>query len=553
MRKRASKINKKIVTIIAAIIAVLVIAVIAVINIVSRDDTSKTKLIINNNNVSERLKQEVIVEDDVIYLSMDDVKNFFDKYIYQDEDTDLIITTYEKKIASVKVDSKEITINGANSKMYATPIEKNGTIYLPISEMDNVYNVEVNYIEKTNRVTMDSLDREQVKAYVSKNVKVKSSTKLVSKKVEKLKKGSQVIYVSDTDDGYAKVRTEDGKLGYVKKSVLTNYVTVRDNMEEESQIEGKVNLVWDYFSEYSKAPNRNGTTIDGINVVSPSFFYIDKNGDFQENVGDDGKAYIEWAKNNGYKVWAMVSNSSAGIDTTSKIINSYTARQELIENIVNACVKYNLDGINVDFENMYQDDKDAYSRFIIELEPQLKDAGLVMSVDVTAPDGAETWSLCFDRNVIGHVADYIVFMAYDQYGTSSTKAGTTAGYNWIETNLKKFIETEEVDSQKIVLAVPFYTRLWTENGDKVTSKTVDMNLIDKVIPSSAEKVWDDTLKQYYVEYNDGSATKKMWIEDLESIKAKVSLISQYNLGGCAAWEKDREIEDVWSVIKEAIQ
>ena len=73
----------------------------------------------------------------------------------------------------------------------------------------------------------------------------------------------------------------------------------------------------------------------------------------------------------------------------------------------------------------------------------MQEIGMVLSVDVTAPDGDENWSLCYDRNVIGDVADYLVFMAYDQYGTASTKPGTTAGLNWIETSLKKIIEYDE--------------------------------------------------------------------------------------------------------------
>ena len=89
-----------------------------------------------------------------------------------------------------------------------------------------------------------------------------------------------------------------------------------------------------------------------------------------------------------------------------------------------------------------------FSRFVIELTPRLKEIGLVTSVDVTAPDGGETWSMCFDRNVIGDAADYIVFMAYDQYGVSSTKPGTTAGYDWVKLSLNKFLKTEENTSRK---------------------------------------------------------------------------------------------------------
>ncbi len=175
--------------------------------------------------------------------------------------------------------------------------------------------------------------------------------------------------------------------GYVKSDKLENEYTVRENMEDKKQIEGKINMTWDYFSEYAKAPDRSGTTIDGINVVSPSFFYLDDEGNLQENVGEEGQDYINWAHDAGYKVWPMVSNAGEGmLNVTSEIMNSYQKRQELIESIVNYCVKYKLDGINIDFENMKQEDKDLYSRFIIELTPRLKEMGLVTSVDVTAPD-----------------------------------------------------------------------------------------------------------------------------------------------------------------------
>ena len=329
-------------------------------------------------------------------------------------------------------------------------------------------------------------------------------------------------------------------------------------MEEEKQIQGKINLTWDYFSQYGSAPDRSGTTIDGVNVVSPAFFYLDTDGKLKENVGYEGQAYIEWAHNNGYKVWPMISNAEAAresLSITSEIMNSYTKRQDLIEDIINVCVKYNLDGINVDFENMRQEDIDMYSRFIIELTPRLKEIGLVTSVDVTAPDGGETWSLCFDRNVIGDVADYIIFMAYDQNGVSSTKPGTTAGYDWVELSLNKFLTTEEIEPEKIILAVPLYTRIWTTNseGEIINNSTVAMKNIDDIIPEGTEKQWDDELKQNYVEYSDGNNTRQIWIEDIDSLKAKVSLIKEHNLAGVASWEKDMETDEFWTMLKEELE
>ena len=552
------KLDKKKVT--KALIIVLAIIIIGVIlyqinNNIVFDKNKNINLVINNKNITSNLKKDIFIQDDEIYISKQDLGNFFDKYIYEDTQNNQIITTYDTKIAAISLDENKISINGVSKKTYAQTIKKDDAIYLPIKELEDVYGIEISYIENSKVITIDSTSKEQKKAIVTKNLPVKSTKKFIAKTVDKIKKGSYVVVISE-DKGYTKIRTENGKLGYIKSKYLANEVTVRENMEETKQIDGKVNLVWDYYSTVAKAPDRTGTTIDGINVVSPAFFHLNKNGELEENVGETGKKYIEWAHNNGYKVWPMVQNSEAGsINVTSNIMNDYNKRQELISQIIIYCVKYKLDGVNIDFENMKQEDKNMYSRFIIELEPRLKEIGMTLSVDVTAPDGSETWSMCFDRNVIGDVADYIVFMAYDEYGASSNKAGTTAGYDWVELGIKKFIETEEIKEEKIILAIPLYTRVWTEDSSgKITSKnTVSMKNTYSIIPNGVEKQWNDSLKQYYVEYKDGNNTKKIWIEDETSLKEKISLIKKYKLGGVASWQKGMETDNFWEFLKNEIQ
>ena len=533
--------EKKIKKILIIIIAIILIGTIAynISNNIILDKNKSINLVINNKNVTSNLKKEIIIENDNIYISKQDLGNFFDKYIYEDTENNNIVTTYNNKIASISLEKNKININGSTKNTYAHAENKEGTIYVPITELEDVYGIEIKYLPDSKVLTIDSTSKEQKKGIITKNVSVKSSTKFISKTIDKVKKGSYVIVVSE-DKGYTKIRTENGKVGYVKTNKVANTVVVREEMQETKQIEGKVNMVWDYYSEVASAPDRTGVTMDGVNVVSPAFFHLNTSGELTENVGTQGQAYIDWAHSNGYKVWPMVQNAGNGmLNVTSNIMNDYNKRQKLINQIVNYCVKYKLDGINIDFENMKKEDKDMYSRFIIELTPRLKDMGIVVSVDVTAPDGSETWSLCFDRNVIGDVADYIIFMAYDQYGTSSNKSGTTAGYDWVNLSLNKFLKTEEIESNKIILAIPLYTRLWTEDssGKVVKQSTVSMKNIDSILPSGVNKQWDDNLKQYYVEYQDGQYTKKMWIEDEKSLKEKINLINSNNLGGVASWEK----------------
>lgn len=541
------------------VVAIVLLAAIFVIKIAgnykNNDIVGKVNLIINNSNVTADLKQDVFVDENgVIYIAKEDIENFFDNYIYYDEKYNQIITGSSTKIANMVVGENSATVNSAEVKLKSPVIEKENKYFIPFSELKSVYNVDIEYIN--NRVVVDSLDRKYQIATVAKDISIKSKPTSLSRTVDKIKAGDAVVISNRKDDlvksGWKKIRTSNGSLGYVKEDNLGKINTIRDDMVETSKVEGKVSLAWEYFSDYVSAPERSGA-MGGVNVVSPTFFRLEQlgKGNVKENVGTAGINYINWAHNNGLKVWAMISNESM-IDTTSEIMNDYKLRNKLINNIVNLVVKYNLDGINIDFENMYMEDKAMFNRFLIELEPRLNEMGKVLTVDVTAPDGSETWSMCFDRNTISKVADYIIFMAYDQYGASSNKEGTTSGCDWVEANITKFLGQEGVNPDKLVLAVPFYTRLWKEANGKVSSETVDLKDVDKVIPANVEKKWNDNLKQYYIEYTQNGAVYKMWIEDLKSISAKLDLINKYKLAGAAYWEKDRESPEVWDIVKEKL-
>lgn len=525
-------------------------------NYIREDYDGKTKVLINNNNVTLKMKNDVYIdENNNVFLSLADVRNYFDKYIEYDKENGSIVTTSEINIAKMSTKDNKITINGQEEELNSSAIEKNETIYLPFSEIsEKVYDVDLEYIKDTNTIIIDSLDRKQEVANTTKETKLKYKPQTLSGTLEKLDANEQVIYIEETNN-WAEVRSKDGTIGYIKKEDLGNVEVAREAKEYIDKVEGKVNLVWDYYSEYAKAPDRTGETMDGVNVVSPSFFSLERgsNGEIYDNAKDDGAEYIEWAHNNNYQVWAMFSNNSLK-DTTSQILNDYEKRESMIENLMDLVEEYNLDGVNVDFENMNESDKDVYSRFLIELAPRLKKIGKTLSVDVTAPDGSETWSLCFDRNTIANVADYIVFMAYDQYGTSSNKAGTTAGYNWVEANVKKFLGQEDVDPEKIILGIPLYMRLWEEEEDGTAKpEVVNMKDMFDVLPENQVATWDEELKQYYVEYEEDGKTYKMWVENEKSVGEKINLANQYNLAGIAFWEKDRETNDeFWTFVKEQL-
>lgn len=548
--------------IVVIILAIAVIFVLKTATNYKRDEiTGKTNLVINNNNTTKDLKNDVIVENGVVYISTKDIANFFDDHIFYDNKYDQIITTTETKVATLKLNENKSTINGATVDLVASAKKIGEQFYLPFSEIsESVYNVETTYVETTDTVVLVSLDRELTYANSSKNNSVKSKPTVFSKTVDKIERGDNVTIVpkkTEEENGWTKITTENGKIGYVKTSTLANVKKIRDNFTMEKQIQGKVSLVWEYFSKYGKAPQRT-EQIEGINVVAPTFFSLatSEKGAIVANVGQAGQNYINWAHSNGYKVWPWVANETTNKeekDFTSSILNDYKLREKLINSIIAAVEMYNLDGINLDFENMYETDKEAYTRLVIELAPRLKELGKVLSVDVTAPDGSPDWSLCFNRNVIGDVADYIIFMAYDQHNNSSSEAGTVAGCDWVEANIKKFLGQEGVKAEKIILAMPFYIRVWNVTNGGLSSSAVDMKSQETLIPSDAKITWDDSLKQNLAEYEKNGKSYKVWMEDEKSLKYKLELIKKYNLAGGAFWRKGQETDNVWTLIKESLQ
>lgn len=536
-------------TIIVLLLSAIIFLITVAPNYVREASSNTINLIINNNNITGRLKNEIIIENGIPYLSTADFKVFFDEFLTEDNNS--IITTSNTKTVKISTETNTLNINGANTKFENNICKRDSNYYLPIKEMASVYNYEYDY--KNGIVIIDSLNKKFVQATSSKNQEVKFKATNFSKAIEKVKRGDILTIVQDNQknedssiNGYIKVRTQNGNMGYIKETNIIGRNVVRDNLEQNTII-GKVSLAFDYYNQYTKAPART-TSIDGINAVSPSFYELKADGSLVKNVDEN---YISWAHSNGYQIWPTLSNSSLNnLDAVSRMMQNFESRQNLINNIVTALTESEIDGINIDFENMYKEDKDKYSRFLIELRPRIKEIGKVMCVDVTEPDGSDTWSLCYDRHTIGMVADYVIFIGYDQHTAGSTTAGSVASANWVELNITKFLGQEGIPKEKLILSMPFYTRLWKEQNGRLTSSVVNMNKV--TIPKGVEKVWNEEAKQNYIEYKQGSATYKMWIEDEQSISAKIDLINKYDLAGGSFWEIDRETVGVWKIINEKL-
>ena len=342
--------------IIIGIIALLVVAFI--INIAPGYKRNKyqdvTNLVIGDENVTETLHNPIYKDENgVVYISQEDVKQFLDKTIYYDEENNMVIATSEVSVASMKIGEKTININGVDNDTLDTIIYHNNIIYIPIEEMEIVYNLETKYLKDDDIVIIDKLNEGMIKAEAAEDTKIRFRPRGLSKKVGTLETGEVVSAFYTTSKGWRLIRTEDGIVGYVKANTLTNEYILRQDMgqkTETSKISGNT---------------QDGAVLDieGNSVIIKDWLKITDEGILLKNT--------EFTNENSAVIWSNLEIENADI-------SNYDNRTKLIKNIVSMVMKNNIKGINI---SVTSDDKNL-ERFIIELAPRLKEIGVSTNIVV---------------------------------------------------------------------------------------------------------------------------------------------------------------------------
>lgn len=391
--KKKKKVNKKIRRIIAVLIFLIlaIIVVKGIINLIfGNAEPSEITLLLNNSLM--QTKDEIIKEEDVIYLSKEDIESLFDNNMYYNEAEKELITTYNKHIAVLKIDEDFMIVNDSNAELAAPMIKKNDKVYLPFSQMGIVYDLEFEYSESNKRLIAEDVSREKKTAITLKNFKLKNKPSLFSTKSQKVLQGEYVNIIEDTSRKYFKVRTSEGNVGYVKKKRVSNPEVVREHWETEKVDVAIIKDASDVSKDYSKVTLNQ----EKQNVVVPTFFFLDKNGEILDktaNTTEEYKSYINWAKESNVEIWATLENN---IDVSNALLN-YPDRNKVINDLYKKLVDYQFSGININFKKI--DDVNSFNRFVIELTPRLKELGIKVAV---------TNNKTIDKDKLSEVIDIII-------------------------------------------------------------------------------------------------------------------------------------------------
>lgn len=493
-------------------------------------------------------KDDFCIEDGMIYLSLDYIKEYLDKGIEYDKSTGEVKINNDHANKILKLNEYKAKFNSGTIDLRAPVIEKNGKIMLPIEAFIYDYDVRLRYNKDIRLLLLDYRDKEYDLTKTTSETLLRESDSKRSPIIKKLPKGEE-LYVYEEKGKFCKVRMPEGYAGYVlKKDLDENFEKVSFKSTSKNTFADPINLTWDYtYAEHSEDKINQIKDIKGLDVIIPTWFSIrNGNGDM---IDRGSQNYIKKYKDLGIDVWAYLDNSF-NPNVTHEALSNENTRKKVINKTLELCKKYGMKGINIDFEHTRVDDRDYITDFVREFRQAAGD-DFIISVDVTPQISADVTKEPYDRKTLADIADYMVVMAYDQHWGSSDKAGSVAQYKWVEGSVNVLFRS--IPNKKMILGVPLYTRIWKEAGGKVTSKTISMEEVARIIAAKGLKpVWDKESQQNYVEYQENNANYKIWIEDANSLEKKVSLVNKYNLAGVGSWRLGFETSNIWDVISKEL-
>ncbi|MDR3239850.1 MAG: hypothetical protein LBT44_07170 [Clostridiales bacterium] len=506
---------------------------------------------------------------EVIYFPYAFVKEYIDDTLFWDDDALTATITTRDKVLRLTADSTTYTENGEPKELTQPFLYIEDKIYLPSDFLTRFYPISIAYDSAVKIAAMDYLNERRDMGMVAgrtANLRYKPDKKAFIE--ERLDLGARMnVYQKEGD--YARVRVESGLLGYLHLKDFIEMTPLGPDSEpapvefpSRKSVQGKINLVFDQvFSPADSAKPEKYIFQDGLDVLAPTWFSFDietLNGDIISIADSD---YVRRAHDSGRQVWALLSDFSADAarvrnsDVNHAVLSRTRIRERVIAQIMDLISRYDLDGINIDFEYLQPEDAAYYSQFFRELAPYMRAKGKTLSVDVYNPVPEKYWSQYYNRRAVGECVDYMIVMAYDEH-TNGTESGPVASLPFVEAGIAQTLE--EVPKDKVLLGLPYYARVWREeiiDGTLQNSlKNYDMQTgYEQLADRGAQLTWDTGIGALYGEYaaveDDKAVTYKVWLEDERSIEEKLKLLRKYDLAGAVGWKRGLEKAEIWGLLK----
>ena len=505
------------------------------------------------------------------YLEYSLVRDYLNDRFYWDSNENILLYTLPEGTIRADVGSNEYTLQKEKKSEDYTIIKTEGsTAYIALDFVQKYTNIEFKTYEDPQRVMIISDWGKIRTATVKKDTQVRYRGGVKSPYLTEVSKKDKVTVIENEGD-WKKVRTEDGYIGYIKKNCLKNEKEETISREFEEQVytniskDYTINMAWHVVTNQSANEKVLQTIADtkGLTTISPTWFTIaDTDGNINSLASSQ---YVNYAHQSNIEVWALVRDFDGGIgsyEESYEVLSHTSKRENLVNQLIAEALQTGIDGINVDFEKISAECGEHYIQFIRELSVKCRQNGLVLSVDNYVP---KTYNAHYHIEEQGKVADYVIIMGYDEHYSGSYESGSVASLNFVKEGIEATLNA--VPKEKVINAVPFFTRLWkevpkteeelaeeagteaAEYSVKVTSEALGMEAAEQAIAGAgAQTTVDEATKQNYAQWEADGATYKIWLEDETALEEKLKLMKEYKLAGTAAWRLGFEKSSVWELI-----
>lgn len=478
------------------------------------------------------------------YLPIDWVNENLNERFYWDNNEKLLVYALPESIVYADHSTK-----GSSGKPLIWVNDEG--VYLSLGLIANYTDIRLDVFDLSEhkRVFVNNDWSQETKAVADSKENVREKGGIKSPIVTRVETGSEVT-VLETMGKWDKVRTVDGYIGYVEHKRLgesrseTPVSTFVAPVYKNISLNEPVCMAWHQVTK----PEGNASfdnliaNTKGLNVISPTWYELtDNEGGFNSYADAE---YVRKAHDMGLQVWALINNFSKNVQT-EVLLSKTSTRQKLIEKLMAEVERYGLDGLNLDFEGIKKEAGVHYMQFIRELSVSCRKNGIVLSVDNYVPYAGNEF---YNRKEQGIVADYVIVMGYDEHYAGG-EPGSVASIGYVNDGISNTLK--EVPKEKLINAIPLYTRVWTEDADgKTSSEALGIARAKAwAADNNVELYWQEELGQYYGELKTEGRTKKVWMEEERSIGLKMDLIRKYDLAGVACWKLGFEPAELWDEIR----
>ncbi len=503
----------------------------------------------------EIIEDKALVSEGTFYLSYDTVSDYFIyTRLYVNEEENSIRYVMPDRIISYNIgESNYMDGESENVCDYRIAFYEGDTLYIAVDFIRLFSVFDYTTFTEPNRIQIYTEYTERQVAEIAKDTQVRYQGGIKSEILSEAAAGEMVI-VLEPMETWTKVKTLDGIIGYVENKKLGEITKETPSFLNNASMYGdaeytgitkdyKINMAWHQVS----GPAGNDTlgeylqNTQGITTISPTWFHL--TGNSGDIVSYASQNYVDAAHSAGLEVWALADDFTEDVDRYA-IFSSSAARANLIQNLMNQVLTYGIDGLNIDFEKIDEKTGKHFVEFIRELSIECRKNGIVLSVDNYPPSGGAIW---YNRREQGVYADYVIVMGYDEHWGSGGKAGPVASIDYVEKGIEDTLEY--VPAEKLINAVPFYTRIWKTTGTEVVGESKGMSAAAEFIASNNIQLqWQEDVCQKYGEIQIDDTLYQVWLEDAESLKVKLEVMSTYDLAGVAEWKLGLETPDVWELI-----